>query len=145
MSSLGLERLERCFGTGLLERVRVVTVPKVPYPPVERLGLPELAPVGRIEFAGITFQETIFVRRGQLSESLLFHELVHVLQWDRLGMDGFLLAYGMGLAVYGYEDSPLEQMAYSLQRRFEQDRLPPDLSAFVCRGSDAIRAELPRQ
>ena len=36
-----------------------------------------------------------------LTESLCCHELVHVVQWDRLGVDRFLLAYGIGLVQSG--------------------------------------------
>jgi hypothetical protein len=75
-------------------------------------------------FDGITFKDTFFVREDRQSESLHFHELVHVVQWARLGPDKFLLAYAVGLAQLGYEKSPLEQMAYDLQAQFEGGKLP---------------------
>ena len=97
VSTLGFTRLSTCFPQELLERAKVVTVPRVPFPPVDRFGLPELAPVQQMSFAGITFKDTLFLQDGQTSESLHFHELVHVVQWARLGVDNFLLAYGIGL------------------------------------------------
>jgi hypothetical protein len=72
-----------------------------------------------MHFDGITFDNTYFLRRGLERESLHFHELVHVIQWQHLGIDRFLLAYGIGLAQFGYQSSPLEKMAYDLQLEFE--------------------------
>tara|TARA_B100000315_G_C14432255_1_gene520703 strand:- start:153 stop:713 length:561 start_codon:yes stop_codon:yes gene_type:complete len=138
VSTLGFTRLPTCFPQELLECAKVVTVPQVPFPPVERFGLPELAPVQQMEFAGITFKDTFFLHQGQTSESLHFHELVHVVQWARLGIDNFLLAYGVGLIQFGYEQSPLEQMAYTLQRSFEDGRSPQELVRFIEMRTDDI-------
>jgi hypothetical protein len=126
----------------LLDRTRVITVPRVPFPPVDRLGLPELAPLQQIAFAGITFRDTFFLQHGEASESLHFHEMVHVVQWARLGADAFLMAYGVGLIQFGYEQSPLEQMAYSLGQDFEDDRLPGDLVSVIETRTDAIWATI---
>jgi hypothetical protein len=115
----------------VLERAKVVTVPRVPFPELDRMGLPELLPMQRMQFAGITFLDTYFLQEDEVSESLHFHELVHVVQWGRLGADRFLLAYGVGLVQFGYERSPLEAMAYSLQRRFESGTLPQDLVGMI--------------
>ena len=138
VSTLGFKQLSACFPQELLQRAKVVTVPLVPFPPVDRFGLPELAPVQQMSFVGITFKDTFFLQQGQSSESLHFHELVHVVQWERLGVDNFLLAYGVGLILSGYEQSPLEQMAYSLQRSFDNGRLPPELVSVIETRTDAI-------
>lgn len=138
VSTLGFMRLSTCFPNELLERAKVVTVRRVPFPPVDRFGLPELAPVQQMSFAGITFKDTFFLQQGQASESLHFHELVHVVQWARLGVDNFLLAYGIGLIRFGYERSPLEQMAYSLQRSFDSGRPPQELVSVIETRTDAI-------
>jgi hypothetical protein len=81
-------------------------------------------------FTGATFKDTVFIQVGQPSESesLHFHELVHVVQWNQLGVDNFLLAYGIGLLQFGYRESPLEQMAYSLQAQFDEGSLQPTLA-----------------
>jgi hypothetical protein len=89
-------------------------------------------------FAGITFKDTYFIQTGEASESLHFHELVHVAQWKVLGVDNFLRAYGAGLVMYGYEDSPLEKMAYSLQREFDEGRQHQDLLATIEARTQAI-------
>ena len=138
VSTLGFTRLSACFPQEFLERAKVVTVPLVPFPPVDRFGLPELASLQHMSFAGITFKDTFFLQQGQNSESLHFHELVHVVQWARLGVDNFLLAYGVGLVQFGYEQSPLEQMAYSLQQAFDNGKLPEELVSVIETRTDAI-------
>ncbi|RQD78666.1 MAG: hypothetical protein D5S03_01735 [Desulfonatronospira sp. MSAO_Bac3] len=40
---------------------------------------------------------------------------MYLVQWERLGVYRFLLAYGAGLMQFRYKDSPLEKMAYFLQ------------------------------
>jgi hypothetical protein len=110
----------------------------VPFPPVEQFGLPEFALMQQMEFDGITFKDTFFLQNGRSSEGLHFHELVHVVQWSRLGVDNFLLAYGLGLLTSGYAESPLEQMAYQLQHRFETGTLPQGIIQLIEQGIDAI-------
>jgi hypothetical protein len=92
--------------------------------------------------AGITYRDTFFISRSDETESLHFHELVHVVQWERLGVDDFLLAYGVGIIQSGYRNSPLEEMAYSLEEDFDRARLPADLVQRIRRGTDAIRAAI---
>ena len=54
---------------------------------------------------------------------LLFHELVHLVQIQTLGTDGFLRSYlqGMRDANLHYPDFPHEAQAFELQRRFESN------------------------
>jgi hypothetical protein len=138
VGTLGFVRLSVCFPQELLESAKVVSVPHVPFPPVDTFGLPELAYMQHMASSGITFKDTFFLRQGHESESLHFHELVHVVQWARLGADNFLLAYGFGLYRFGYEESPLEHMAYSLQRGFKQGAAPKDLVRIIEDRTDAI-------
>jgi hypothetical protein len=139
ISTLGFKRLPLCYPKDLLERAKVVSVDRVPYPPVESFGLPEFAPMQQMSFDGITFKDTFFIQSGRESEELLhFHELVHVVQWTRLGVDKFLLAYGLGLLQFGYEQSPLEVMAFDLQRRFTFGMLPNNLVEFIEQATDNV-------
>jgi hypothetical protein len=125
VSSYDWKRLPTAYPADLLEQTNVVTLPgRLPFPPVADMGLPEFAPIQNMDFDGITFKDTFFVRQDRESEGLHFHELVHVVQWKRLGVDNFLLTYGLGLAQMGYRKSQLEYMAYSLQEMFEWGRLP---------------------
>jgi len=138
VSTLGFERLSASLPHEVLQNAKVVTLPRVPFPPVDRFGLPELAPIQQMSFAGITFKDTFFIQEGQSSESLHFHEMVHVVQWARLGVDNFLLAYGVGLFQFGYEQNPLEQMAYALQANFDNGTLPEGLVGVIETRTDAI-------
>jgi hypothetical protein len=142
--SLGFTRLADSFSRDLLEKTKVVEVPgKVPYPPIASFGLPEFQQMESVPFSGITFMDNYFVRSDMIgSESLHFHEMVHVIQWARLGVDNFLLAYGFGLYHWGYRNSPLEEIAYSLQGRFERNDLPGRLVDFIKRETDTVWADL---
>jgi hypothetical protein len=138
VSTLGFAQLAACFPRELLERAKVVSVERVPFPPVDQFGLLELAPMQQMSFDGITFKDTFFLQQGRESETLHFHELVHVVQWSTLGVDKFLLAYGFGLFSFGFAQSPLEQMAYRLQRDFELGTLPQGLLRVIEQETDAI-------
>jgi hypothetical protein len=140
--SLGMRRLAERYPVELLRKARVVAVEHVEFPPVERFGLPEFAAMQQQTFGGITFKNTYFVRNAEVAcESLHFHELVHIVQWARLGVERFLLAYGIGLAQFGYEQSPLERMAYDLQGEFEKGIDRPFLVQYIEAQTDAIWSE----
>ena len=125
LGHFGFSKLSEYFPDEVLDRVRVVTVPKPPSPPLTALGLPELFEFEQMSQDGITYLNTTFLREGQVSESLCFHELGHVVQWSTLGADRFLLAYGVGLVQFGYERSSLERMAYDFQEAFERGTTLP--------------------
>ena len=142
VDTLGFERLNEWYPQALLQRAKAVTVGQVLFPPVHQFGLPEFAGLQQMEFAGITFKDTFFLQEDQLTESLHFHELAHVVQWARLGVDNFLLAYGVGLLQSWYEDSPLEQMAYTLQDEFDRGAPPRDLVPIIEDETDSIWREI---
>jgi hypothetical protein len=88
-----------------------------------------------MDAGGITYLNTCFVRADQShSESLHFHELVHVIQWRLLGPEKFLALSADGLERFGYRNSPLEVMAYNLQDRFEREAQPFSVEA-ACESS----------
>ena len=138
VSSLGFTALSECFPRDLLGRTKVIMVPRVQFPPVDQFGLPELKSLQEAKFAGITFGDTIFLQDDQTSEAIHFHELVHVVQWATLGINKFLLAYGIGLLQSGYDQSPLEQMAYALQDSFEEGERRQNLVGFIELQTDEI-------
>jgi hypothetical protein len=71
---------------------------------------------------GITYLDTYFILWHEAErESLHFHELVHVVQWQVLGPERFLAMYADGLVKQGYRNSPLEVMAYDHEARFNAD------------------------
>ena len=70
------------------------------------------------DLAGITFVD-IVVHAAPLTRALLFHELVHVVQYRHLGVSGFADLYVRGFLNGGsYEEIPLEKQAYELEARF---------------------------
>ena len=98
----------------------------------------EFAQIKDVSTAGVIYKDTFFVNNLHQTESIYFHELVHVVQWERLGVDNFLLAYIAGLMQFGYQDSPLEQMAYSMQEDFGRESLPNGIIELIRQRTDAI-------
>ena len=124
VSSFNFLRLPQYFSAELLKRARVVVTGKLPRPPLSAFGLREFAYFEDQFISGITYKDTYFLQPNiAVVESVHLHELVHVVQWQVLGPRDFLLLYAAGLAQYGYQDCPLEAMAYGHQRRFEVSEL----------------------
>lgn len=115
-------KLSAYLAPGILAAARVVTVAKTPFPPVSAYGLPEFVDMEQMDTAGITFRHVYFVSAAHaFDEAMHFHELVHTIQWRVLGVHDFLLSYGVGIAQFGYEASPLEAIAYELHGAFERN------------------------
>ncbi|MDY7029794.1 MAG: hypothetical protein SVR04_15990 [Spirochaetota bacterium] len=139
VADLDFPRLRKVFPPDLLSRAKAVVVPgAVPLPPLGSRGFPEFEPTESRAAAGVTYKDTFFVSRPHGTEGLYFHELIHVLQWDRLGIENFLIAYGTGLIQFGYRNCPLERMAYTLQAKFSLKVLPEDVVNWVQQETDAI-------
>ena len=135
VSSLGFRRLPEYYAEGILSGAKVVVVPRVPLPPLSAMGLDRFSDFEQMDAGGITYLDTYFVKTDQAGvESLHFHELVHVIQWRLLGPERFLAFYADGLERFGYRNSPLEVMAYDLQKRFEAGEQRFDVEAEVIRG-----------
>lgn len=88
------------------------------YPELDRMGFrPEHLP-NFSTMAGITFVDVI-VLRVPPNPQLVFHELVHAVQYQRLGLARFARLYVTGfLRGGGYDGIPLEINAYQLDERF---------------------------
>ena len=140
VSCLGFERLREVWPRELLDEACAVSVERVPYPPVSALGLPELEPMARARWSGITFGNMYFVDQDDTTEATHFHELCHVVQWQALGVRDFLMTYALGLLEHGYRQSPLEDIAYRFQREFEAGSTPPALVEVVTGHARATRA-----
>ncbi len=121
VASAGFARLPLYFSHKLLASTRFVAVDRPPMPPLAALGLKQFAAFEQGDFDGITYLDTMFLKRGHaVDEGLYFHELIHVVQWRLLGPERFLAAYADGLERMGYRSSPLETMAYDAQAAFSQ-------------------------
>jgi hypothetical protein len=116
----------------LLDSTKVVSVNRVPLPPLSRMGLHRFNEFESGDYDGITYLDTFFVKyTGAGNEVLHFHELIHVVQWRLLGPERFLKLYADGLERFGYHNSPLEKMAYVAQDRFTHSKEAFDAYAVV--------------
>ena len=104
-----------------LQRIRVVQPgqERVPNPPfyvdLEKLGFTGLPDFTTM--AAITFDDVV-VFHDSMTPQLIFHEMVHVVQYRLLGIDEFARLYVRGYLQGGYARTPLEVCAYQLDGRF---------------------------
>jgi hypothetical protein len=129
------EALRGFFGSATLDRIGLCVVRSIENPPfyhgLARAGGAIPFDFGRLP--AITFIDTILVAEDAATggglPGLVFHESVHVVQYDLLGVEGFIHRYVHGWASGGfrYSSIPLEAQAYELQSRFERD--PADVFA----------------
>ncbi|AOJ34299.1 hypothetical protein [Burkholderia metallica] len=100
----------RTVGVAQPERIRLVTVERMPFPET-----PSLAAIARDTgllspgTIGLTLGHVVYVLRGQHTRRLLTHEFRHVHQYEAAGSIGaFLARYLQEIATVGYHDAPLE-------------------------------------
>jgi hypothetical protein len=138
VTSYGFARLPQFYPAEILSSTWVVEVQRVPVPPLADIGLPEFGQFQDGDYDGITYLNTYFVTLARAhAESLHFHELVHITQWQHLGPDRFLMAYAAGYLLAGnYRDNPLEIMAYDFQERFDASDRIWDVESAICTGLD---------
>ena len=111
--------MPRYFSADTLTSAKVVLVDQLPIPPLSSWGLTRFADFERGTFSSVTYLNTFFLKRDDLTnEAICFHELIHVVQWRILGPEQFLRSYAEGLERFGYRDSPLEVMAYEAEAAF---------------------------
>ncbi len=128
------------FSQRLLESSRVVVLDSSPPLPPLILESMEILNFTGSQICGITYRDTFFVNaEWALDEALHFHELVHVLQWERMGAKRFLSAYALELLKHGYLDNALERMAYAHQERFDIGCEPYDVEREVKRELGRMR------
>lgn len=113
------------FATSTLDAVwvTVLTGERVGNPPFYRqlvqMGFEPAALPNFALMAAITFVDTV-VSHEPFTDRLVFHELVHVVQYQKLGLPEFAAKYVRGFLNGGsYEAIPLEMNAYELDGRFE--------------------------
>ncbi len=126
--------VERYFKPDVLDRVRILVADPLPIsnPPFASLmrhfgfGFPS-----PLLTEAITFENVIAFREA-MNSSVLFHELVHVVQYQVLGVREFARQYVSGfLDTRSYSDVPLERCAFHLQFRFETDARHFDVDSEV--------------
>lgn len=124
------DQLRRRFGpyfpAGVVDTARMQFGPQIPNPPfyAELAAAGQPMPIDFTQMWGITFIDTILIAQSKVTpealEPLLFHECVHIMQYDILGADRFVEQYVTGWALNGrvYERIPLEAEAYQLQSTY---------------------------
>lgn len=121
--------LKNWFTNNILNTAKVAEVNKVENPSF-LIELKKKLPTVPINFDyssfnGVTFDYVILMAIENIKEQewmpTLFHELVHVVQFDILGLSNFVQLY-VDDAVntgFNYREISLEKNAYNLQSRFE--------------------------
>ena len=129
------ERGLRCafFQSSTLEAVRLREVEEIDNPPfykeLDSRGIPP--PFDFHLAAGITFIDTVLIAPPAIVFddviSIVFHECVHVVQYEMRGVDGFIADYIAGWASveFDYFRIPLEMQADRLQFLFDRHRHLP--------------------
>ena len=126
LSETTVAALQGFFSRDTLDRVRIRRVPVIENPHFYRAFEEEGEdiPLGFDVWAAITFGDVILVSESQapgpLSHSILFHELVHVVQYKILGIHEFARRYVNSFlqSELNYMTIPLESIAFDLQGRF---------------------------
>jgi hypothetical protein len=132
IASMNFLRLPLYFNYVLLETAKFIPIDRVPMPPLSAMGLGRFAAFEQGDFHGVTYLDRYFIKRTVVTEEPIhFHELIHVIQWRLLGAEGFLRAYANGLDEFGYENSPLEKMAYDAEASFKRSYAIFDAEKFV--------------
>ena len=118
------------FSEAILSDARFRAVPAIDNPPfyedLKSAGL--TVPMEFSTAHGITFDDTVLLAAASLTpngapQRLLFHEMVHVVQYRLLGIEEFARRYVTGWAENGFDyyRIPLERDAYELDARFDAD------------------------
>jgi hypothetical protein len=109
----------RAAGVNMPEKIRIRAVHQIPQP--EHPRIKQLAgEVGMLtpSTVAITFGHGIFVREDRLHDrELLVHEFVHVAQYEKLGIEGFLMQYVLQIFKNGYDNAPMEREAREVAER----------------------------
>ena len=133
------------FSPEVLDEARLHFVPMIENPDFfeEFLKAGQEIPLDFREMSGITFGDTILISEMRDPAKgrwlpLLFHELVHVVQYKILGIEEFMRHYVLGWAQNGFEylRIPLEIQAYTLQSHYE---IAPEVPVDV---EDRVRQDL---
>ena len=143
VSEFGFSRLPSYYFKETLNSAKVVIVNKVPAIPLASFGLTQFGDFENMEAGGITYLDTYFIRSDHVHlEPTHFHELVHIIQWKHLGVDRFLLAYGLWLQKYGYRDNLFEKLAYTLENEFKGSIKPFNVESKIMPELDRMIANL---
>lgn len=117
------------FGPDTLESARIKRTPIVEnpdfYAELDARGI--AAPLDFTGTDALTFQDTILISDRETPSDpppapLVFRQLVHIVQYEALGVETFVERFVHGWAEHGYQYAaiPIERDAYDLQHEFER-------------------------
>jgi hypothetical protein len=109
----------RAAGVRTPENIRVCVVTDIPQPELPRIKQ-LAAELGLItpETIAITFGFGIFVRADRSHDrEVLVHECAHVAQYEKLGIEDFLMQYVVQIFKNGYDNAPMEREAREVAAR----------------------------
>ena len=119
------------FEPQILEDVRIATTERIAnpkfYDELRRSGVP--IPMDFAGAIGLMLIDCILIRKELQSDTpgflhTVFHELVHMVQFEVFGEDRMFELYTEHLLKSSYHGVPFEQQAYSLTARFERGNAP---------------------
>ncbi len=135
------ESMQPFFDQQILDQVRVLVLngSRVEDPPfyamAKMMGIRNLPSFANV--AAVTFVDVV-VSHEPFSESLLFHELVHVVQYAQMGSREFAARYVQGFLKNGsYDEIPLEKNACEQEARFTSKGAPYSVADEVRSWSEA--------
>lgn len=113
-------RLGRYFERRILDLTHVASVDQISNPEFyDELTKREIPiPMDLTSAVGFTLIDCVLLRKGFESISTLFHEMVHVVQADLLGIRTLIELYLADLARSGYLNVLFERQAYDLTAKF---------------------------
>lgn len=103
-------RLARAVGVLHADRIRIMNVPRIPFPDNPQLRLAAME-TGLLDDGtdGLTLGYAIYLVNGRRSNRLVSHECRHVHQYETVGsIAAFLPVYLQQIAEHGYEHAPFE-------------------------------------
>ncbi len=126
------EKFDGFYTKKFLENSYFVLVDEIPKPDFQELRDAGFSNFIDMPAIGITYKDTYYINKDyELGLRLHFHELVHVAQWKILGAGNFIQRYMNEIVTYGYDDSPLEIMAYGLDEHFTNNGSTLDVPSHV--------------
>jgi len=146
LSSQEKSRLDGYFEKRILDKARLASVDRISnpefYDDLAKSGIP--IPLDFSNAIGLTLIDCIIIRKELWANpasliSTIFHELVHVVQFDILGLKRHVELYSDSLRGndYQYHAVILERQAYDLSQRFDSQE--PAFSV-----SQAVKEDLKR-
>lgn len=106
------------IGIENVDKVRVVYIDEFPFPKNQHLvTLARTHGFDSPLLAGMTYGYGVYIRNG--NQFILPHELVHVSQFEEMGVEKFMKRYMLELEVMGYRSAPLEVIAYDEAKSYK--------------------------